>query len=75
MVPHSKRSRHSELKLHRVRSPEWKVGIIKQKGYNITSIERTVVDTIHYRRIVGSTIDKTTLSKVMGIADQLKVLH
>jgi predicted transcriptional regulator of viral defense system len=86
MVPHSKRSRRPELKLHRVRSPDWKIGIVKHKGYNITGIERTLVDALYYQRIVGTTIGiealrravrnkKTTLSKVMDMADQLKVLH
>jgi len=85
MVPNEKRSRNRELKLHRARTPDWNIGIVKHKGYSVTSVERTIVEAICYRHKLGSTIgvealrksvqsQKTNLSKVMDMAKKLGVL-
>ena len=86
MVPVSKRTAHKDLKLLRTRSPRWEIGIIKENGYRITSLERTLVDCLIYRRLVGlqTFIDalkrsiqqkKTTPVKILDMAIQLKVGH
>jgi len=85
MVPNEKRSRSRELKLHRTRTPDWNIGIVKHKSYSITSVERTIVEAICYRHKLGSTIgvealrksvqnQKITLGKVMDMAKKLGVL-
>jgi predicted transcriptional regulator of viral defense system len=86
MVPHGRQSSHKTIKLLRVRQPDWKIGIAKEKGYCITSIERTLVEVIYYQRIVGITIaidalrravqnKQTSLSSVLSMAKKLKALH
>ncbi len=86
VVPHTKRSQHRELKLQRSRSPEWDIGIESRQGYNITSLERTLVEAICYRNKIGTSTainalrkavssKKTSLSKIMAMAKQLSVLH
>ena len=86
MVPHTKRSQHSELKLQRSRSPVWNIGIESRQGYSITNLERTIVEAICYRNKIGPSVaidalrkavnsKKTSLSKIMGMAKQLSVLH
>lgn len=86
MVPVSKRTAHEDLKLLRSRSPMWEVGIVKERGYRITSLERTLVDCWIYRRLVGvqTFVDalkravqqkKTTAGKVLDMAIQLGVGH
>ena len=86
MVPHTKRSQYKELKLQRTRAPTWDVGIDAHNGYNITNIERTIVEAICNRTTIGTQIaiealrrsvqsKKTTLSKIMSMAKQLEVLH
>jgi len=44
MVPVNKRSMRKSLHLFRARSPKWNVGIIKKSSFQITSLERTLID-------------------------------
>jgi predicted transcriptional regulator of viral defense system len=86
MVPVSKRTRFSDLKLLRTRNPEWHVGIEKREGYSITTLERTIVDSLCARVRIGTQVatealrralqtKKTTLGKIMDMAKQLGVVH
>ena len=86
MVPNTKRSQSTELKLQRLRNPDWQIGIAKCDGYSITTIERTVVDAICAKAKIGTQVavealrkstqsKQTTLSKIMNTAKQLGVLH
>jgi len=86
MVPNTKRSQCSNLKLQRQRTPQWNIGINTCDGYDITSIERTVVDAICAKNKIGTQVavealrrstqsKKTNLSKIMAMAKQLGVLH
>jgi predicted transcriptional regulator of viral defense system len=86
MVPTSKRTHYRDVKVLRVRSPDWKIGIDVQDGYAITSLERTLVDAIHYRRLLGTQVaiealrqsleeKKTTLGKILDMAVKLKLDH
>jgi predicted transcriptional regulator of viral defense system len=86
MVPASKRTIQTDLKVLRSRSPLWEIGIVQENGYRITSLERTLADCLIYRRLVGLQISidalkraiqqkKTTPGKVLDIAVQLKVEH
>lgn len=49
LVSHSVSSRSKMIQLFRKRDPMLTVGIEKQKGFKITSIERTIVESIAYR--------------------------
>lgn len=82
MVPRNKISRAKDLKILRPRHPMWNVGIEKQDGYSITTIDRTIVDCFIYRSQLGSTYGtkalrqaierkQTTLKRVMEMAIEL----
>ncbi len=86
MVPHTKRVSDPRLKLIRARDPQWAIGTHKARGYSITTLERTLVDCLIYRRIVGVTValeaiktalrqKKVTLSKIVDMAKRMGVLH
>lgn len=86
MVPRGKTPRAKDLKILRPRDPKWNVGIEKQDGYSITTIERTIVDCFIYRAQLGSTYGtkalrdaverkQTTLKKVMEMAIAMDAKH
>jgi len=86
LVPDSKRIRANELKLIRSRSPKWDIGIKKRKAYWITTIERTLIDCLVYKQIVGSQVavsalkkavsqKKIKLGKLYDMAKKMKVEH
>jgi predicted transcriptional regulator of viral defense system len=86
MVPANKRTSDPGLKLYRTRNPNWDVGIEKHRGYAITTVERTLVECLTQRSRLGTPIGlealrlatkskATTLSKVVDIAKELKLLH
>ena len=86
LVPEDKHSANKDIRLLRSRNPIWKVGIDSHKGYKITNIERSIVDALSMKRIVGITVGvsalkralkekKTTLGKVLKLATQLGVDH
>ena len=86
LVPDAKRVRAKELKLIRSRCPKWDIGIKKTKGYWITTIERTIIDCLVYKRLVGSQVALSALKKAVSqrkaklnslynMAKQLKVEH
>ena len=86
LVDKQKRTIHTDLRLFRTRNPHWKTGIVQNHGYAITSIERTLVEGLVHRRLLGTktaiaaikiaiTRKETTLSKLIDIAVKLKVEH
>lgn len=86
MVPSSKRTAYRDLKVFRTRNPAWEIGINQHDGYAITSVERTLVDTLHYRAKVGTQVGidalkqslalkKTTLNNVVDTATRLGLAH
>lgn len=86
MVPAEKRTQHSKLRLFRTANPGWNIGIQKEKNYWVTNIERTIVDCLVQKRLLGTQAaiealkqavrdKKTTLDKVFKMAVQLKVKH
>ncbi len=54
LVPAEKRVISKDLKLVRSRDPQWDVRIKKTKHYWITTLERTLIDCLIYKRLVGS---------------------
>ena len=86
MVPGQKRTSDRTVKLFRARNPNWKIGIQREDGYSITSIERTLVDCLTQRSRLGTNTSmaalrtaveskKTMLSKVLEMAKELGVVH
>ena len=86
LVPEDKHSAHKDIRLFRSRNPNWKVGIESHKGYKITNLERSIVDALAMKRVLGVTLavsalknalqeKKTTLDKILKMATQLGVDH
>jgi predicted transcriptional regulator of viral defense system len=86
MVPEHKRVRSSNLKLIRASNPRWDIGIVKEEGYRITSLERTLVESLLYKKYFGYPIPiealkealsqkKLRLGDVFIMAKQLGVVH
>ncbi len=66
LVPESKRVRARNLKLVRSRNPQWEIGIRKTKRYWITTLDRTLIDCIIYRRLVGSQVALSALKRAIA---------
>lgn len=86
MVPASKRIVSKQLKLIRLRDSEWKIGIIKTKDYWITSLERTLIDSLVYKRFLGHQValgalkqaisqKKVKLGNLYDMAKKMGVVH
>lgn len=46
MVPAPKRTTAAQVRLLRKREPRWRIGITRKNGYSITTVERTILDTL-----------------------------
>ena len=86
MVPQSKRVQAANLKLIRSRNPNWKYGIYKNKNYWITTLERTIVDSLLHKQDIGSSVALEALKKavqegkvkvgaLLDMANKLQVKH
>ena len=86
LVPENKHTAHKDIRLLRSNNPHWKIGIEKHKNFAITSLERTIIDSLCMKRILGPQIGidalktalrekKTTLDKVLRMAKSLGVDH
>ena len=84
MVESQKRTQNKSIKLYRSTNPHWNIGIIKEKGFCIVSIERAIVDSLTHKPIFPIRIGiealkeavrtkKVTLSKVVDMANKLGV--
>ncbi len=86
MVPDSKRVISKDLRVFRCRNPKWKIGIQKNPDFNITTIERTLIDCLIYKKLVGQQVALTALKKAVNtkkvklgalydLAKRMKVAH
>lgn len=86
MVPAQQRRYYPDIRLLRVRSPYWEIGVEKGSKYWITNVERTLVDSLVYKRLIGTNTgiegirralkQKTTsLDKIFEMSKKLKVDH
>ena len=66
LVPESKRVIDGDLKLVRSRNPHWKIGIRKKKRYWITTLDRTLIDCIIYKRLVGNQVALSALKRAIA---------
>jgi predicted transcriptional regulator of viral defense system len=85
-VPAKKRTQISTLRVLRQSDPRWSIGIEAKDGYMVTSVERTLIESFRYRRMIGSNVaiealreairtKRTTPSKVLDMAKKMKVVH
>ncbi len=85
LVGVDRKSNLKDIRIFRTRNPYWKVGVTEEDGYRITSLERTIVDCLSYQYKFGHLgfeavkralkAKKTTLSKIMEMAERLEVGH
>lgn len=86
IVPVDKRTRRANIKLLRSANPNYHIGVNDEDGFQITSIERTIVDSLIYSRQIAPIIgiealrraiktNKTTLSKVHEMSKKLGSSH
>ena len=86
MVSADKRTANNKIRLLRSRNPMWKIGIIKEDGYQVTSVERTLVDCLIHKKLIGSSVameaikealssKKTKLADIIKVAKKMKVYH
>lgn len=86
MVDATKRTQYRDIRLLRTRNPRWSVGIEKKDGYRITSLERTLVDAIIYRNLIGTNLamealrkaiknSTVTLGSIIDMSRRLEVYH
>ncbi|MBL7670922.1 MAG: hypothetical protein JNM39_10595 [Bdellovibrionaceae bacterium] len=86
LVPENKHTAHKDIRLLRSNNPHWKIGIEKHQNFAITNLERTIVESLCMKRILGPQIGidalktalkekKTTLDKVLRMAKSLGVDH
>ena len=83
MVDAKKRSRNKNLKILRKRNAKWSIGIIKTRQYQITSVERTLIDCLldasfPKAEVLSSirlaiTNQMTDGTKILKMAEKLKV--
>lgn len=85
-VPAIKRTQILSLKLLRQSNPQWTIGIERREGYCITTIERTLVESLCYKNMIGASIPieatreairkkLTSGSKVLEMAKKMGVVH
>ena len=86
LVPTKKHTRFRGVRLLRKRNPQLNIGIIEEDGYRITSIERTLAESLAERRLLGTNTGiqalrtaiaqkKTKLNKVADMAVKLGIIQ
>lgn len=86
MVDMEKRTTHKDIRLFRSRNPRWNIGLTQNSDFSITTIERTLVDSLIHRKMIGATTainalkeavrsKKVTLSAVNELGTKLGVEH
>lgn len=54
MAPINRRITYKNIRLVRLKNPQWNIGIVMEKNYWITTLERTIIDCLIYPRFVGT---------------------
>lgn len=86
LVPAPKRIVSKDLKLIRSRDPRWGIGIRKNEHYWITTLERTLIDSLLFKKLIGSQValeaikkavtqKKTRLGDLYDMAKKMRVEH
>lgn len=82
MVEQNKRTAQKSLKLIRTAHPKWNIDVEQHAGYQITSLERTLIECLIGYRFLGKMLGieslkkallqkKTTLNKIISTASKL----
>jgi predicted transcriptional regulator of viral defense system len=83
LVDASKKTTQKNIRLFRSHNPHWNVGIKNCADYQITTIERTLVDSLIFKHILGASTGAlalrlalakklTTLKKIIEMAEALE---
>ncbi len=86
LVPASKRVSSKDLRLVRSRYPQWNIGIHKTKHFWVTTLERTLIEGLLYRKLIGSQVaieaikqaisqKKVKLGDMYDLAKKMEVEH
>ena len=86
MVPFEKRCAHQSIRVFRTRNPKWTIGIDKHQNFNITNLERTIIESLTNLKTIEQKIGiaalsmalnrrLTNLHKLIAMAGSLKVIH
>lgn len=86
IVPVHLRRRSTELRVVRMRKPNWNIGITKEPKFWITDIDRTLVECLIYERLIGINTGmeaikralkekKTSLNNIYSMGKKLGVSH
>lgn len=86
MTEKHKRTIHKDIRLFRSRNPHLDIGIQKDQGFMITTIDRTLVDCLVQRKLIGTNVAieglrralkfrKVSLSGIIKVAERLGVEH
>lgn len=82
LVDQGTRSKKEGICLFRRRSPRWDIGMIKNKNFMVTNLERSLVESLVFKKKVGPnesfyalktalTEKKTKVSKILKMAEKL----
>jgi predicted transcriptional regulator of viral defense system len=85
MVPYKKIIRRDGIKCVRTREGDWEHGIVQNRGFKISSIERTLIDSFLNKRHISLKDaiaiaklaiknKKTTLGKIVKLTTEMGVL-
>lgn len=78
MAPLDRRRSHGNIRIVRLKNPQWDIGILKEKDYWITTLERTIIDSLAYPRFVGTmaatmALKKAIQTKVTNISNLIEI--
>ncbi|MBT4936338.1 hypothetical protein HON22_00305, partial [Candidatus Peregrinibacteria bacterium] len=85
-IPYTKKISDSDARPVRKRNLDWSTGVVAQKGFNITSVERTLVDCFLSKKQVSlkdsiectkkALLDKkTSIKKIINMAKKMDVFN
>lgn len=86
MLPANRKSSQPGIKIFRTRNPMWDKGISNLNGLYITNVERTLIDCLLNKKMLGLSVvmsslkvalhlKKTDLSKIIRLSKDMGVYH
>lgn len=77
MVPSDRRRSNKNIRLVRFKRPQWDIGISKEEGYWITTIERTIIDSLSHPSLVGTMASSRAVKKALdnGVTNISKLVE
>lgn len=65
MAPSNRRRTYINIRMVRVKNPQWNIGILREESYWITTLERTIIDCLVYHRFVGTMAATVALKRAI----------